>query len=41
MTDHESVEPAPLGFKLLVGAAAFYLLVRAVQGVVWFVEWLR
>lgn len=28
-------EPTPLGFRLLVGAAVLYLLVRLVQGVVW------
>ncbi len=41
MTQPPTGEPAPLGFKLLVGAAAFYLLVRLGQGVVWFVDWLR
>lgn len=34
-------DKAPLGFKLLVTAAAAYLLLRLGQGVVWFVEWLR
>jgi hypothetical protein len=28
-------EPAPLGFKVLVAAAALYLVVRLVQGVLW------
>jgi len=28
-------EPTPLGFRILVAAAAIYLLVRLVQGVVW------
>jgi len=28
-------ERAPLGFKLLVAAAAIYLAVRAVEGMVW------
>jgi hypothetical protein len=36
-----SDEPAPLSFKILVTAAGFYLVIRLVQGVVWFVEWVR
>jgi hypothetical protein len=28
-------EPTPLGFRILVVAAAIYLLVRLVQGVAW------
>lgn len=41
MTQPATDEKAPLTFKLLVGAAAAYLLLRLVQGVVWFVDWLR
>jgi len=31
-------ERAPLGFKILVGAAALYLLVRAIQIGAWVVQ---
>jgi hypothetical protein len=31
-------ERAPLGFKILVGAAALYLLVRAIQIGAWVVD---
>jgi hypothetical protein len=41
MTQPPADEPAPLGFKVLVAAAGFYLLIRLGQGVVWFVDWLR
>ena len=34
-------DKAPLGFKLLVGAAAAYLALRLIEGVVWLVVWLR
>ncbi len=34
-------DKAPLGFKVLVLAAALYLLIRLIQGVIWFVDWLR
>ena len=37
----EQTEPAPLTFKLIVGAAALYLGVRLVQGVGWLVDLLR
>jgi hypothetical protein len=30
--------PTPLGFRILVAAAAIYLLVRLVQGVIWLAE---
>ncbi len=41
MTRPAAQDKAPLGFKLLVGAAAAYLLLRLAQGVIWFVDWLR
>lgn len=34
-------QPAPLGFKILVAAAAVYLLVRLVQIAAWLVGRLR
>ena len=34
-------EPAPLGFKILIGAAAVYLLIRLVQIAAWLVDRLR
>jgi hypothetical protein len=34
-------EPAPLTFKLIVGAAALYLVIRLVQGIAWLVDLLR
>ena len=37
----EQTEPAPLTFKLIVGAAALYLGVRLAQGVGWLVDLLR
>jgi hypothetical protein len=37
----QETEPAPLTFKLLVGAAALYLGVRLIQGVAWLVDLLR
>ena len=41
MNQPEVEERAPLGFKILVGAAAAYLLLRLMQGVVWLVDLLR
>ena len=41
MTRLEVDEKAPLGFKMLVGVAAAYLALRLIEGVVWFVGWLR
>lgn len=38
MSGPETDEPVPLGFKLLVGAAAAYLLLRLVQGIMWAIE---
>ena len=32
---------APLGFRLVIGAAAVYLAIRLVQGVAWVVDRLR
>lgn len=40
MTQPESEEPVPIGFKLLVLAAALYLGWRLIQGIVWLVEWI-
>lgn len=34
-------EPAPLGFKILIGAAAAYLVIRLVQIAAWLVDRLR
>jgi len=41
MTQPKIDEKTPLGFKLLIGAAAAYLALRLIEGVVWFVGWLR
>ncbi len=41
MTRPATEDKDPLVFKLLLGAAAAYLLLRLVEGVVWFVDWLR
>lgn len=41
MSKAEAGERAPFGFKLLVGAAALYLLVRFVQMGAWLIDWLR
>ncbi len=41
MTDPETEESVPVGFKLFLGAAAVYLLLRFVQGAVWLVDRLR
>lgn len=38
MSDAVETERAPLGFKILVGAAALYLLVRIVQIFAWLVD---
>jgi hypothetical protein len=32
---------APIGFRLIVGAAAIYLLIRLVQAAAWMVDRLR
>jgi hypothetical protein len=40
MTD-ASTRPTPWGFRILVGAAALYLVVRLVQIVAWVVDRLR
>jgi len=39
MSQPGTEERAPLSFKVLLVAAAAYLIVRAVQGVVWLVQW--
>jgi len=41
MSQPEAEERVPLSFKVLVGAAAAYLLLRLVQGVVWLIDLLR
>ena len=41
MSQPEAEERTPLGFKILVGAAAAYLLLRLVQGLAWLVDLLR
>ena len=41
MSQPGTQEKAPFTFKLLVGAAAAYLLLRLIEGVVWFIGWLR
>jgi hypothetical protein len=38
MSDAVGTERAPLGFKMLVAAAALYLLVRLIQIGAWVVE---
>jgi hypothetical protein len=38
MSDAVGEERAPLGFKILVGAAALYLLVRLVQIGAWVLD---
>jgi hypothetical protein len=37
----ERDDRAPIGFRLIVGAAAVYLLIRLVQAVAWVVDRLR
>jgi len=41
MTQPETDAKAPLMFKLLVGSAVAYLLLRLGQGVAWLFDWLR
>ena len=41
MTQPGTDERVPLTFKLVVGATAAYLLLRLVQGVAWFIDWIR
>ena len=41
MTDQDRDERTPLGFRVLVSAAALYLFVRLVQGVAWVIDRLR
>jgi len=40
MTD-TTTERAPWGFRIVVGAAALYLVIRLAQGVAWVVDRLR
>ena len=41
MTPPAADTKTPLTFKLLVGSAAVYLLLRLIQAVAWFFDWLR
>ena len=41
MTRPEADQKAPVTFKLLVGAAAVYLMLRVIQGLVWLIDWLQ
>ena len=41
MSEPHADEKAPVTFKVLVAAAGLYLLLRLLQGLIWFVEWLR
>ena len=40
MTDPDAA-PAPVGFRIVIAAAAIYLALRLVEGVVWLVDRLR